>query len=40
MILLGLLARRGISTLLLTLLTATTIILLCMFWADVTYLIG
>lgn len=34
-ILLGLLARKGISTLLLTLLSAIIIILLSLFWADV-----
>jgi len=39
-IMLGLLARRGISTLLLTLLSAIVIILLSLFWADVTRLIA
>lgn len=39
MILLGLLARKGISTLLLTLISAIVIILLSLFWADVAYLI-
>lgn len=33
--LLGLCARRGVSTLLLTLLTAIVILLSCLFWADV-----
>lgn len=33
-ILLGLVARRGISTLFLTMLTAVSIILTCLFWAD------
>jgi mannose/fructose/N-acetylgalactosamine-specific phosphotransferase system component IID len=36
MILLGLIARKGVSTLVLTLLTAIIIILTCMFWADLT----
>ena len=36
MILLGLIARKGVSTLLLTLLTAIIIILTCLFWADLT----
>ena len=40
MILLGLLARKGISTLLLTLLTAASIILLSLFWTDVTHMIA
>jgi len=40
MIVLGLLARRGISTLLLTLLSAIIIILLSLFWADAARLIG
>ena len=40
MILLGLLARKGISTLSLVLLTAVVIILLSLFWADVTQLLG
>lgn len=40
MILLGLLARKGISTLLLTLLCSIVIILLSLFWADVTRLIA
>jgi len=35
-ILLGLFARKGFSTLLLTLLTAVVILLSCLFWADVT----
>ncbi|NOY13098.1 MAG: PTS system mannose/fructose/sorbose family transporter subunit IID [Deltaproteobacteria bacterium] len=39
MILLGLLARRGVSTLLLTLISAIIIILLSLFWVDVTNLI-
>lgn len=39
MILLGLLARRGISTLLLTLLSAIIIILFSLFWTDVARLI-
>jgi len=39
MILLGLIARKGISTLMLTLLTAIVIILLSMFWTDVTGLL-
>jgi len=34
-ILLGLIARKGISTLLLTLLTAIIILLSCLFWEDV-----
>lgn len=40
MIVLGLLARRGISTLLLTLISAVVIVLLSIFWADVTHLIA
>lgn len=38
MILLGLLARKGISTLILTLISAIIIILLSLFWADVALL--
>jgi len=33
-ILVGLTARKGVSTLLLTMLTAIVIILTCLFWAD------
>lgn len=40
MILLGLLARKGISTLMLVLLSSIVIILLNMFWADVSRLIA
>ncbi len=40
MILLGLLARKGVSTLLLTLISSIVIILLSLFWADVTHLIA
>jgi len=40
MILLGLLARKGISTLLLTLLSSIVIILLSLFWADVARMIA
>lgn len=40
MILLGLLARKGVSTLLLTLISSIVIILLSLFWADVTRLIA
>jgi mannose/fructose/N-acetylgalactosamine-specific phosphotransferase system component IID len=40
MILLGLLARKGISTLLLTLISAVVIILLSLFWADMAQLIA
>ncbi len=39
MILLGLIARKGVSTLMLTLITAIVIILLSMFWTDVTELL-
>jgi len=40
MILLGLLARKGVSTLMLTLLSSIIIILLSLFWADVAGLIA
>jgi mannose/fructose/N-acetylgalactosamine-specific phosphotransferase system component IID len=40
MIMLGLLARKGVSTLLLTLISAIIIILLSLFWADAARLIG
>ncbi|SHI77870.1 PTS system IID component, Man family [Malonomonas rubra DSM 5091] len=39
-IVLGLLARKGVSTLLLVLLSAATIILLSLFWTDVTSLVA
>jgi mannose/fructose/N-acetylgalactosamine-specific phosphotransferase system component IID len=40
MILLGLIARKGVSTLFLTLLTAIIIILACLFWADLLSLLA